>query len=86
MHSHLSWSCKISICRDNIRLAIALSLYDKYLKLPSIWKRGDANADILNYDGPKKVCSEDGRQHEQSSSGDKWRQYLHQKSEAILNA
>ncbi|KAF8709921.1 hypothetical protein HU200_029639 [Digitaria exilis] len=82
------WARSVNLAnpRDNIRLAIALALYDKYMKLPSNWKRADANADILNYDGPSKVCSEDGRQDEQSSSGDNWRQYLNQKSEAILNA
>jgi len=81
------WSGVVNVAnpRDHIRLAIALALYDKYLKLPSIWKRANANADILNYDGPKKVCSDDGRQHEQSSYGDNWKEYLHQKSEAILH-
>ncbi|KAL6894193.1 hypothetical protein ACP4OV_008291 [Aristida adscensionis] len=72
--------------RDKIRLAIALAFYDKYLKLPSNWSRANANSDILNYDGPKNVCSEDGRQHEQAGHGEIWQQYLHQKSEAILSA
>jgi len=82
------WTGVVNVAnpRDHIRLAIALALYDKYLKLPSIWKRANANADILNYDGPKKVCSDDGRQHEKSSYGDNWKEYLHQKSEAILNS
>ena len=86
VYSQLSCLCYKFICRDHIRLAIALALYDKYLKLPSIWKRANANANILNYDGPKKVCSDDGRQHEKSSYGDNWKEYLHQKSEAILNS
>jgi len=60
-------------------LAIVLALYDKYLKIPSIWKRANANADILNYDGLKKVCSDDGHQHEQSSYGGNWKEYLHLK-------
>ncbi|RCV40617.1 hypothetical protein SETIT_9G069400v2 [Setaria italica] len=86
--SIMSWTRVVTVAnpRDRIRLAVALALYGKYLKLPSIWKRGDANADILNYDGPHKVCSEDGHQHEQSSDGENWRKYLHQKFEAILNA
>lgn len=67
-------------------MAVSLALFDKYLKLPSIWKRGDANAGILDYDGPHKVCSEDGRQHEQSSYGENWRQYVHQESDPILKA
>jgi hypothetical protein len=56
------------------------------MKLPSNWKRTDGNSDILNFDGPKDVCSEDGRQREQSGYGATWQQYRHQKSEAILNA
>ncbi|CAN6291658.1 unnamed protein product [Urochloa humidicola] len=87
VESIMWWAGVVNVAnpKDHIRLAIALALYDKYLKLPSIWKRADANADILNYDGPNKVCSEDGRQQEQSSYGENWKQYLHQKFEAILN-
>jgi hypothetical protein len=76
----------LSISRDQIRLAIALTFYDKHVKLPSNWKRADAHTDILTYDGPKNVCSEDGRQHEQAGYGEMWQQYLYQKSEAILSA
>ncbi|KAL6637985.1 hypothetical protein ACP70R_025557 [Stipagrostis hirtigluma subsp. patula] len=72
--------------RDKIRLAIALTFYDKYLKLPSNWKRVNANGDILDYDGPKNVCSEDGLKHKQAGYGEIWQQYLHEKSEAILSA
>jgi len=71
--------------RDQIRLAVTLAFNDKYMKLPSNWKRKDGDTDILNFDGPKIVCSEDGRQHEQSGYGATWQQYLNQKSEAILN-
>lgn len=72
--------------RDLIRLAVTLSFNGKYTRLPSNWKRADDdNADILNFDGPKNVCSEDGRQHEQPGYGATWQQYLHQKSEAILS-
>ncbi|XP_062214426.1 uncharacterized protein LOC133915323 [Phragmites australis] len=82
------WANAVNIVnpRDRVRLAIALAFYDKYLKLPLNWKRANANADILNYDGPKNVCSEDGRQHEQAGYGEIWHQYLHKKSEAILSA
>lgn len=71
--------------RDQIRLAVTLAFNDKYMKLPSNWKRTDGDTDILNFDGPKNVCSEDGRQHEQSGYGATWQQYLNQKFEAILN-
>ncbi|OEL13816.1 hypothetical protein BAE44_0025170 [Dichanthelium oligosanthes] len=88
VESIIWWAGVVNLAnpRDQIRLAIALALCDKYMKLPSIWKRADDNADILNYDGPNTVCSEDGRQHKQPSYGEKWRQYLHQKYEAILDA
>lgn len=71
--------------RDGIQLAITLAFYDNYLKLPSSWKRGNANADILNYDGPRNVCSADGRQHQEQGSGETWRQYLSEKSDAMLS-
>ncbi|KAF0914976.1 hypothetical protein E2562_033057 [Oryza meyeriana var. granulata] len=71
--------------RDQIRLAITLAFYDNYLKLPSSWKHADANSDILNYDGPKKVCSEGGRQLQEQGYGDNWQQYLDQKSIAVLS-
>ncbi|KAL5218754.1 hypothetical protein ABZP36_019438, partial [Zizania latifolia] len=51
--------------RDQIRLVITLAFHDNDLKLPSNWKRADANSDILNYDGPKNVCSEGGRQDQE---------------------
>ncbi|CAM0876548.1 unnamed protein product [Alopecurus aequalis] len=72
--------------RDSIRLAMTLAFYDDYLKLPTNWKRTDANTDVLYYDGPKNVCSEDGRQHQEKGSGEAWQQYLSQKSDAILSA
>jgi hypothetical protein len=67
-------------------MAIALTFYEKHLKLPSNWKSTSAHSDILTYDGPKNVCSESGHQHEQAGSGEIWHLYLHQKSEAILSA
>uniref|UniRef100_A0A0E0D7M0 Uncharacterized protein n=1 Tax=Oryza meridionalis TaxID=40149 RepID=A0A0E0D7M0_9ORYZ len=70
--------------RDQIRLAVTLALYDNYLKLPSNWKRADANSDILNYNGPKNVCSEGGRQL-QEGNGDEWQLYVDQKSLAVLS-
>ncbi|GJM96807.1 hypothetical protein PR202_ga13675 [Eleusine coracana subsp. coracana] len=82
------WARAVNVAnpRDQIRLAIALTFYGKHVKLPSNWGRANAHADILTYDGPKNVCSEDGRQHEQAGHGEIWQQFLHQKSEAILSA
>ncbi|KAL5209473.1 hypothetical protein ABZP36_005096 [Zizania latifolia] len=72
--------------RDQIRLVMTLALHDNYLKLPSSWKHADANSDILNYDGPKNICSEGGHQDQEQGYGDNWQQYLDQKSLAILSS
>jgi hypothetical protein len=64
---------------------MTLAFYDDYLKFPANWKRANANTYILYYDGPKNVCSEDGRQHEEKGSGKAWQQYLSQKSDAMLS-
>jgi hypothetical protein len=66
-------------------LAITLAFYNDYLNLPTNWKRANDNTDILYNDGPKNVCSEDGRQHEEKGSGEVWQQYLSQKSNAMLS-
>ncbi|CAD6206900.1 unnamed protein product [Miscanthus lutarioriparius] len=49
------WTNVINLAnqRDQIRLAVTLAFYDKYMKLPSNWKRTDGNTDILNFDGPR---------------------------------
>ena len=64
---------------------MTLAFYDDYLKLPTNWKRANANTDVLYYDGPKIVCSEDGRQHQEKGSGEAWWQYLSQKSDVMLS-
>ncbi|KAF7044647.1 hypothetical protein CFC21_053847 [Triticum aestivum] len=81
------WSKVVDVAnqRDRIRLAMTLAFYDNYLKLPPNWKRENANTDIVYYDGPKNVCSEDDGQHQEKGSGKTWQQYLGQKSEAILS-
>ncbi|XP_047086075.1 uncharacterized protein LOC124697541 [Lolium rigidum] len=81
------WAKAVNLAsqRDNIRLAMTLAFYDDYLKLPTYWNRANANTDILYYDGPKNVCSEDGHQHEEKGSGEAWQQYLSQKSNAMLS-
>uniref|UniRef100_A0A8R7Q0R6 Uncharacterized protein n=1 Tax=Triticum urartu TaxID=4572 RepID=A0A8R7Q0R6_TRIUA len=82
------WSKVVNVAanqRDRIRLAMTLAFYDNYLKLPPNWKRENANTDIVYYDGPKNVCSEDDGQHQEKGSGKTWQQYLGQKSEAILS-
>ncbi|XP_047092637.1 uncharacterized protein LOC124704426 [Lolium rigidum] len=81
------WAKAVNLAshRDSIRLGMTLAFYDDYLKLPTNWKRANANTDIVYYDGPKNVCSEDGRQHEEKGSGESWQQYLSQKSDAMLS-
>jgi len=71
--------------------AVALALYNRYLKLPSVWKLHDSmpsefrnETNILLYDGPLRVCSEDMRQHQGLDTSNLWRQYLNPKSDVIL--
>uniref|UniRef100_A0ACD6A9S8 Uncharacterized protein n=1 Tax=Avena sativa TaxID=4498 RepID=A0ACD6A9S8_AVESA len=81
------WTMAVNIpnSRDSIWLAMTLAFYNNYLKLPTNWKRANADTDILYYDGPKNVCSEDGRQHQEKGSGEAWKQYLSEKSDALLS-
>ncbi|KAM0899666.1 hypothetical protein ACQ4PT_021180 [Festuca glaucescens] len=81
------WAKAVNLAsqRDSIRLAMTLAFYDDYLKLPTNWKRTNANTDILYYDGPKNVCSKYGHQHEEKGSGEAWQEYLSQKSNAMLS-
>jgi len=50
--------------------AVALALYNRYLKLPSVWELRDPMREFHNEtntllcDGPLWVCSEDMRQHQ----------------------
>ncbi|VAI00483.1 unnamed protein product [Triticum turgidum subsp. durum] len=87
IHSIAFWSNVGNVAneRDRVRWAMTLAFYDNYLKLPTNWKRANANTDIIYYDGPKNVCSEDDGQHQEKGSGKTWQQYLSQKSEAILS-
>ncbi|XP_020188649.1 uncharacterized protein [Aegilops tauschii subsp. strangulata] len=87
IHSIAFWSKVVNVAnqRDRIRLAMTIAFYENYLKLPTNWKRANANTDIVYYDGPKNVCSEDDGQHQEKGSGKTWQQYLGQKSEAILS-
>ncbi|GAY33743.1 hypothetical protein CUMW_007850 [Citrus unshiu] len=63
--------------------AIALVLYDQYLKLSSSWLVTDSTSSVVNkslairYDGPMTVCSEfcDGANME-PARGDLWKQHL----------
>ncbi|XP_024045940.1 uncharacterized protein LOC18051894 isoform X2 [Citrus clementina] len=63
--------------------AIALALYDQYLKLSSSWLVTDSTSSVVNkslairYDGPMTVCSEfgDGANME-PARGDLWKQHL----------
>lgn len=72
------------ICRSIGRSpAIALVLYDQYLKLSSSWLVTDSTSSVVNkslairYDGPMTVCSEfcDGANME-PARGDLWKQHL----------
>ncbi|KAH9747477.1 hypothetical protein KPL70_004730 [Citrus sinensis] len=63
--------------------AIALALYDRYLKLSSSWLVTDSTSSVVNkslairYDGPMTACSEfgDGANME-PARGDLWKQHL----------
>ncbi|XP_044390669.1 uncharacterized protein [Triticum aestivum] len=81
------WTMAVKLAnpRDSVMLAMTLAFYNDYLKLPTNWKRADANTDILYYDGPKNVCTEDGLQHQEKGSGEIWQQYLGPKSDSVLS-
>ncbi|KAG0483781.1 hypothetical protein HPP92_011865 [Vanilla planifolia] len=69
---------------------IAVALYNNYLKLPSAWKltdssRSNSSNKVLDYDGPKRVCSQQNNQNGRSGFGDAWKQHLSLKSDAILS-
>ncbi|KAG0481429.1 hypothetical protein HPP92_012287 [Vanilla planifolia] len=69
---------------------IAVALYNNYLKLPSAWKltdssRSNSSNKVLDYDGPKRVCSQQNNQNGRSGFGDTWKQHLSLKSDAILS-
>lgn len=72
--------------------AIVLALYNRYLKLSSSWLVRDSTSSkminrsmVINYDGPKKVCSEFGNgAGPQLDHGNIWTQYLPPMSDQIL--
>ncbi|ONK74471.1 uncharacterized protein A4U43_C03F6620 [Asparagus officinalis] len=91
----ISWWIKVLNLKDegNIKInaAVALALHSKYLKLPSLWKIHDSvssgfqnETNVLRYDGPARVCSEDKRQHQELDTSNTWRQYLNPKSDGVL--
>lgn len=78
--------------RKEVNPAIALALYNRYLKLPSDWKldatvppKVDNGSNVLHYDGPIRICSEVSKQRVGSDIGNIWRHYLPPKSDAILD-
>lgn len=80
------WTMAVKLAnpRDSVMLAMTLAFYNDYLKLPTNWERANADTDILYYDGPKNVCTEDGRQHQEKGFGEIWQQYLGPKSDSML--
>jgi len=82
------------ICRTNKKnLAVALALYNSYLKLSSSWLVKDfslsqvKNSMIIHYDGPKTSCKEsiNGTASEYSH-GNVWTRYLPSTSDRILGS
>ncbi|KAJ1702765.1 hypothetical protein LUZ63_002544 [Rhynchospora breviuscula] len=72
---------------NHIRLAMALTLYEKYQKLPPSWKLETSITDeknVIEFDGPSTECRHHRTQQQSSPSGDVWQQYLPSKSVAIL--
>lgn len=73
--------------------AVALALYNRYLKLSSSWLVSDSTSSVVNaslavhYDGPKTVCSEfgDGATVE-PARGDLWKQHLPPMSDQIVGS
>ncbi|KAJ6945829.1 hypothetical protein NC651_000791 [Populus alba x Populus x berolinensis] len=78
---------------DQKNLAVALALYNRYLKLSSSWLVKDItssevnNSMIIYYDGPKTSCSESvSGAASKYSGGNVWTQYLPSISDRILGS
>ncbi|MQM19393.1 hypothetical protein Taro_052397 [Colocasia esculenta] len=77
-------------CGYGTNPSIMVTLSEKYLKLPSIWKfvpkspQVDDEINVIGYDGEMRICSDIEPEHQELSFGDIWRQYLPPKSEIIL--
>ncbi|KAJ3670046.1 hypothetical protein LUZ60_010370 [Juncus effusus] len=69
---------------DHIRLAMALTLYNKNLKLPSSWKLENDETKVTQYDGPKRECATNKNHDIPIGTDNTWEQYLSPKSIAIL--
>ncbi|KAG9439470.1 hypothetical protein H6P81_019635 [Aristolochia fimbriata] len=76
--------------RTEIHRAIVLALLGKTFKLPSEWKKNDAEElgsgdgakNVVSYDGPRKGCS--GHENVEDSQGsDLWKRYLPPSSNSI---
>ena len=91
---HLSFFLSWVVCRtDQKNLAVALALYNRYLKLSSSWLVKDItssevnNSMIIYYDGPKASCIESiSGAASKYSDGNVWTQYLPSISDRILGS
>lgn len=75
-----------------IHPAVVLSIYGKYLKLPASWKLNYSSStetetenNILPFDGPMKVCSENIVQQQRSNHGNLWNEYITPNFDAVLS-
>lgn len=94
MEAILWWSKVLNLKAEGnnkITIAVLLALHNKHLKLPSIWELQNSmlsesynGTNILPYDGPARVCSEDVTQLEGLHTGNTWRKYLNPNSDVIL--
>ncbi|CAL9093514.1 unnamed protein product [Musa textilis] len=77
---------------NQVNPAIALAFYRRYLKLPVLWKHhrstslvGENETNVLPFDGPKRVCSNDKDQQQNFDHGSLWKTYLTPKFDAVLS-
>ncbi|KAG6503923.1 uncharacterized protein LOC121984856 [Zingiber officinale] len=75
-----------------IHPAVVLSIYGKYLKLPTSWKLNYSSStetetenNVLPFDGPMKVCSENIVQQQRSNHGNLWNEYITPNFDAVLS-
>lgn len=72
--------------------AIILAIYERYLKLPDSWKvhgsstvARETETNVLPFDGPIRVCSEDSGQQERSNLGNLWKSYITPNYKSVLS-
>ncbi|GMI77795.1 hypothetical protein HRI_001448800 [Hibiscus trionum] len=88
----LWWSKVLNLRNSERNPAIALALYNRYLKLSDSWLVKEPaditeKSMIIHYDGPKIVCSEFGNDNvSRSPHGNSWLKYLPSMSNQILGS